>query len=55
MARHTAGWEVRVPLRFAGQNFFVPSYGEGQTLRWERDSAPFERDAYFRLAMVQPF
>lgn len=54
-ARHTVGWEVRVPLRFMRRAFLVPSYGEGQTLPWERDGAAFERDEYFRFAMVRPF
>ncbi len=55
LARHTAGWEVRVPLRFGRRALLVPSYGEGQTLPWEREGAPFVRDEYFRIAMVRPF
>ncbi len=54
-ARHTVGWELRLPLRFGGRAFLVPSYGEGQTLAWERDSAGFARDEYFRIAMVRAF
>ena len=35
--------------------FLMPSYGEGQTLDWETNGAPFVRDEYFRLAFTQPF
>jgi hypothetical protein len=55
VARHTVGWEVRLPVRFFRRTLLVPSYGEGQTLAWERGDAPFLRDEYFRIAMVQPF
>ena len=53
LARHTMGWELRLPLRFGRRAFLVPSYGEGQTLEWE--DASFERDEYFRIAMVRAF
>jgi hypothetical protein len=53
--RHTVGWEVRAALRVGGDAVVVPSYGQGQTLDFERGDAPFERDEYFKLAMVQPF
>ncbi len=55
LARHTVGWEFRVPLTVFGQALVVPSYGEGQTLGWERDGAPFVKDEYFKIAMTQPF
>jgi hypothetical protein len=54
-ARHTVGWEARLPFRLFGRTVVVPSYGEGQTLDWERDGAPFLRDEYFKIAMVQAF
>ena len=55
LARHTIGWEARLPLQLGDTVLLVPSYGEGQTLDWERDGAAFTRDAYFRIAMTQPF
>jgi len=54
-ARHTVGWELRLPLRFAGGTLFVPAYGEGQTLDWEREEGEFTRDEYFMLAFTQGF
>jgi hypothetical protein len=55
LARHTVGWELRLPLRLFGGTLFTPSGGEGQTLSWETDGAGLQRDWYFRLAMTQPF
>ncbi len=55
LARHTVGWEVRLPVRLFGRTLLVPAYGEGQTLPWERDGAPFTRDEYFMIAMTRAF
>lgn len=55
VARHGVGWEARLPLRLGQDVLLVPSYGQGQTLDWERNGAPFTRDEYFRIAMTQPF
>jgi hypothetical protein len=55
LARHTVGWELRLPLRLFGSTLFTSSGGEGQTLSWETDGAGRQRDWYFRLAMTQPF
>jgi hypothetical protein len=55
VARHTAGWELRLPLHFLGMNLFTASYGEGQMLGWEANGAQKLRDEYFRIAMLQPF
>ena len=55
LARHTVGWELRLPLRFSRQTLFTASYGEGQMLSWEADGAQKLREEYFRLAMLQPF
>ncbi|MDP6418048.1 MAG: hypothetical protein QF492_02105 [Candidatus Krumholzibacteria bacterium] len=46
-----AGWEIRLPWRFAGQTLLFPSYGQAWDLGdWE--SGPVD---YFRLAAVRPF
>lgn len=55
LARHGVGWELRAPLRVFGESLFVPAYGEGQTLDWERDGAAFTRDWYVMLAFTQGF
>ena len=54
-ARHTVGWELRLPLRFGGSALLVPSFGEGQSLDWENENATLYRDEYFRLAFTQGF
>ena len=54
-ARHTVGWELRLPIRLFRTALVIPSYGEGQTLDWEAEGARFVRDEYFRLAFAQGF
>lgn len=54
-ARHTVGWELRLPLRLGGTTLVVPSYGEGQTLEWENANSPILKDEYFQLAFTQGF
>ena len=54
-ARHTAGWELRLAIRLGSATLAVPSYGEGQSLKWENENEPVRKDHYFRLAFTQGF